>query len=374
MQTSTTFYIALAVILSILVAYFQYFYKVKSRSKLHYWLAYLKALSLFLLGLLLINPKTKNKKTEDIKPVLSVLVDNSLSTKHFKEEQRVANFIKNIKQHNNLNKKFDINFFTFGKNVDVLDSLSFKETQTDISKAIKSVNNLYKDNLGTVVLLSDGNQTIGNDYEFINSKKAVYPLVLGDTTQYQDLRISQLNVNKYSYLKNKFPVEVMLFYDGNENVSSVFTITQGGKKVFSEKVSFTKEKNTKTIIANLTSTKEGLQYYSANIARIKNEKNTKNNYKSFSVEVINEQTKVLLLSSILHPDLGALKKSIESNKQRKVDIQLIDRFKKSLSDYQLVIFYQPNASFKNAFQERKSNYFVISGTKTDWNFINSQKI
>lgn len=375
MQTLTTFYIAFAFILSVLVAYFQYFFKVKNKPKLHYWLAYLKAISLFLLGLLLINPKTKNTKTENIKPVLSVLVDNSLSTKHFEQEKRVTNFIELVKKHNKLNKKFDINFFSFGKAIDVLDSLTFNETQTNISKAIQSVNSLYKNNLGATILLSDGNQTFGNDYEFMNSEKAVFPVVLGDTTHYQDLRISQLNVNKYSYIKNKFPVEVLLFYDGNKDVSSVFTISKGGRKVFSKKVSFSKNNNTQTITANLTSNKEGIQYYSAGIGRIKNEKNTKNNYKNFSVEVINEQTKVLILSSILHPDLGALKKSIESNKQRKVDIRLTNKFKsKDVSDYQLVIFYQPNGSFKNAFQNRKSNYIVISGTKTDWNFINSLKI
>ena len=46
----------------------------------------------------------------------------------------------------------------------------------------------------------------------------------------------------------------------------------------------------------------------------------------FSVEVIDEQIKVLILTSILHPDLGVLKKAIESNKQRSATISLINDF------------------------------------------------
>lgn len=371
MQTSTLLYIVLALLLSVAIAFFQYFYKTKKAPKINVFLFCLRAFSLFLLGLLLINPKITSNLTENIKPVLSVLIDNSLSTKHFKEETAVKGIVEALKTDKKLQNKFDIDFFSFGKNVAVLDSLSFNDTQTDITKAIQSVNNLHKDKLGASILITDGNQTIGNDYEFVNSKKEIYPIVIGDTTQFQDLKIAQLNVNKYSYIKNKFPVELLLFYDGAQNVNSVVTISQGGKNVFSEKVSFSANQKTKTIVANLQATKEGLQYYNVSIRKIKNEKNTKNNYKSFAVEVIDEQTKVLVLSSVLHPDLGAIKKSIVSNKQRSVEVSLASKFKGNLKEYQLVIFYQPNASFKKWMQERKSNFILISGTRTDWRFLNT---
>ena len=329
---------------------------------------------MFLLGLLLINPKITTIQIENSKPVLSILVDNSNSTAFFKQEESVKNYIKEIKSNKPLNDKFAIKYFSFGNGITTLDSLTFTEPQTDISQAIQSVNELYKNNLGTTILLSDGNQTIGNDYEFINSKQAIHPLVIGDTTSYKDVRITQLNVNKYSYIKNKFPIEVLLNYEGNEAVNTRFSIFSGGKTVFTEKVSFSPENSSKTITANLQSTKEGLHYYTASVRKLENEKNTKNNNKNFSVEVIDEQTKVLILASVLHPDLGAFKKAIESNKQRKVDLFLVNKFKGQLKDYQLVIFYQPNQNFKNYFQEQKSDYLLISGLKTDWNYLNSLQL
>ncbi|WP_240614666.1 VWA domain-containing protein [Polaribacter filamentus] len=192
-----------------------------------------------------------------------------------------------------------------------------------------------------------------------------------------DLKIAQLNVNKYSYLQNKFPVEVILNFEGTETINTQFSIFNDGKTVYRENVSFSSDKKSATITANLTSTKEGLQYYTASINTLKNEKNTKNNSEIFSVEVINEQTKVLILSSVLHPDIGALKKSIESNKQRSVDVLLVDKFKGNIQDYQLVIFYQLNNKFTSIISELKqqnSNYLLISGADTDWNFINKQQL
>ena len=374
METTTLLYIILALLLSISVAFFQYFFKNKDKRKVNILLFALKTFSLFLLGLLLINPKITAIETENIKPILSVLVDNSSSTAFFQQEESVENYIEEIKSNKSLNEKFDVNYFTFGEKTNVLDSLSYNQPQTDISQAIQSVNELYKNNFGTTILLSDGNQTIGSDYEFINSKQAINPLVIGDTTSYKDVRITQLNVNKYSYIKNKFPVEVLLNYEGNETVNTRFSIYSGGKTVFTEKVSFSPENNSQTITANLQSTKEGLQYYTASVRKLSNEKNTKNNTKNFSVEVINEQTKVLILTSVLHPDLGAFKKSIESNKQRKVDLFLVNKFKGQLKDYQLVVFYQPNQNFKKYFSKQKSNYLLVSGLKTSWNYLNSLQL
>ncbi len=374
METSTLIYIVLAVLVSIAIAFFQYFYKVKRNPKINILLFTLKALSLFLLCLLFINPKVEILEKENIKPVLSVLVDNSISTKFFNEEEKVTSILKEIQENNNIQEKFNVEFFSFGNTTKVLDSLSFSETQTDISQAIEAVTELNKDRINTTILISDGNQTQGNDYEYLTIKNKVYPIVIGDTTQYQDIQISQLNVNNYSYIKNKFPVETLLYYQGKSTINANFSITNNGRKVFSKSLQFSPSNPTQTVSTNLVSNEKGLQYYRASISEISNEKNTKNNSKSFSVEVIDEQTKVLLISSFLHPDLGAIKKSIESNKQRKVDITLINDKDINFSDYQFYVLYQPNSYFKKIFENINSNYLLISGTKTDWSFLNSQQL
>lgn len=370
MNSTTVLFIVLVALLSVAIAFFQYFFKVKKSPKIHILLFALKALSLFLLGLLLINPKIKVQETENIKPVLSVLIDNSLSTKFFKEEKQAEEALLKVKNNAELQDKFDVAYFSFGNEINVLDSLTFTEPHTNISKALKAVNELNKDKNSAVILLTDGNQTQGNDYEFLSTKNKIYPVVLGDTTKYQDLQIAQLNVNKYSYLDNKFPVEAMLLYEGDDTVTSTFSISHKGKRVFSKKVSFSPNTPTQTITTNLLSSVKGVQYYTASLSKLSNEKNAKNNTKNFSVEVFDEQTKVLLLSSFLHPDLGALKRAIETNKQRKVDIALLSD-KINFNAYQFYVLYQPTASFKDVFTKLNSNFLVITGVQTDWSFLNT---
>ncbi|MFY9244103.1 MAG: VWA domain-containing protein [Polaribacter sp.] len=377
MQTHFIVYAILALLLSLTVAYLQYYFRLKNKIKPTPILFVLKSLSLFLLLLLLINLKINETETTDIKPTLSLLVDNSNSISFFKESNNLQAFINELENNNELKTKFYFKKFSFGNSLKVIDTLSFKDTQTNISNAIIGINELQKNKISPIILLTDGNQTIGQDYEFVSSKQPIYPVVFGDTTKYTDAKIAQLNVNKYSYIKNKFPVEIILNFEGNESVSTQLNIFSEGKSVFRKNVDFSGTKKSATVIANLTSNKEGLHFYTASISKIVNEKNIRNNTKSFSVEVIDEQTKVLVITSVLHPDLGALKKSIESNKQRSVEIYNVDDFKGQLNDYQLTILYQPNNKFDKIIaqiNQENSNCFFISGVNTDWNFINEKQL
>ena len=310
------------------------------------------------------------------KPALSVLVDNSESVRYFEEDSLVNSFVDNLKANQNLNSKFDINYYSFGTELKLNDSLDYSEVQTNIYDGLQTIGNLNKQKENPVILISDGNQTVGNDYEYANIQKPIYSLVIGDTLQYEDLSITQLNVNRYSFLNNQFPVEAILFYEGDQKVNARFTIEKNGRIVYRKQVNFDPEKRTQTVQTNLKSEQEGVNFYTAKIQVLQDEKNTINNSKNFSVEVIDKQSQVLILSSIYHPDLGALKKSIERDQQRKVTINLIDS-NFQIKDYQLVILYQPNQQFKSvvdAIQKDKINYFLISGAQTDWNFINNNNL
>lgn len=339
------------------------------------YLFILRSFVFFLLFLLLINPSIEKTELINEKPTLSVLIDNSESTKHFSQDDLVKSTINELKSNTGLNSKFQLNYYQFGDNFKLLDSLDFKDRQTDIYNPLKSIDEIGGNN-NAVILISDGNQTLGNDYEYVNVNSPVYPLVVGDTLQYEDLSISQLNVNRFSYLNNQFPIEAILFYDGDNEINSRFTIEKKGRVVFRKNIKFSPENKTQTVEVNLKSEAEGVNFYTAKLEPISNEKNRLNNSKKFSVEVIDKQSQILILSSIYHPDLGALKKSIERDQQRKATIKIIDDIFE-LNDFQLVILYQPNLQFKSLVDkilDKKMNYFLITGSKTDWDFINNQAL
>jgi hypothetical protein len=84
---------------------------------------------------------------------------------------------------------------------------------------------------------------------------------------------------------------------------------------------------------------------------------------------------VALISSTSHPDLGAIKRSIESNVQRKVTILNPNQIK-LLTDYNVLILYQPTVAFKNIFElnaKAKINTWIITGNDTDFNFLNQNQ-
>ena len=189
METTTLLYTVFALLLSVLIAYFQYFHKNTKKAKENVLLFVLRTLSLFLLGLLLINPTIKKQEIENIKPFLSILVDNSQSTRYFQQENIVQHTLQKVKRSTRINEKFNVQLFSFGTSLNILDSLSFNEQYTNISDALNSVNELYKNDVGAILMLTDGNQTMGNDYDFTHSKQRVFPIVLGDTTQYKDLKV-----------------------------------------------------------------------------------------------------------------------------------------------------------------------------------------
>ncbi len=337
--------------------------------------SFLRFITLFSVFLLLINPKFEHVTLSTEKPNLVLAIDNSSSIKHLNQNENVLNILDKLSQNDELNSKFNISKYIFGEQLRLSDSIQFSEKQTNISNAFNQLAQIYKDTNTATILISDGNQTYGNDYEFITSKykNPIYPVILGDTITHTDLKIKQLNVNKYAYLKNRFPIEAIITYNGNNNINSRFVVTSGNTTVYSEAVNFTKNKNSKTMNFALPASRVGVSSLKATILPVENEKNIINNSKNFAVEVIDQKTKIAIVTDFPHPDLGALKKSIESNEQRSVTLINPNKIISQINDFQLIIINQPNSKFNNLFDtlnKENKNRFIIIGTKTDLSFIN----
>lgn len=373
MTTSTILLLLLSVIIAAGLSFYQYLYKVKNQSKLYWFLAFLRFISLFSIFLLLINPIISRKITEIKKTPLPIVVDNSKSISELKATKEASELYKRISENKQILEKYDVQIFSFDNEFKSLEQLDFQGNQSHIDGVAKNLKQLYRNTNYPVVLFTDGNQTMGNDYVFsFQENTRVFPIVLGDTTTVLDLKINQINVNKYAFLKNKFPVEVFLQYNGNETITSSFSIQSGNQTVYKQTVTFSKDKKAQSITVLLNADKVGIAKYKAVISSNTKEKNTSNNAKNFAVEVIDQRSEIALISAINHPDLGALKRSIEINQQRKVTILKPNEIK-SLQNYNVLILYQPNAAFKSLFEQNKTaqiNTFIITGTATDFGFLN----
>ena len=373
MTTSTILLLLLSVIIAAGLSFYQYLYKVKNQSKLYWFLAFLRFISLFSIFLLLINPIISRKITEIKKTPLPIVVDNSKSISELKATKAASELYQKIADNKAISEKYDVQLFSFDDEFQSLEQLDFKGNQSHIDGVAKNLKQLYRNTNYPVVLFTDGNQTMGNDYVFsFQENTSVLPVVLGDTTTVFDLKINQINVNKYAFLKNKFPVEVFLQYNGNQSISTTFSIQNGNQTIHKQIVAFSKDKRAQSISVLLNADKVGIAKYKAVISSNIKEKNTVNNTKNFAVEIIDQRSEIALVSAINHPDLGALKRSIETNQQRKVSILKPEEIN-SLQNYNILILYQPTTSFKAIFEQNKVaqiNTFIITGTATDFNFLN----
>tara|TARA_R110001606_G_scaffold92943_4_gene206363 strand:+ start:2625 stop:4652 length:2028 start_codon:yes stop_codon:yes gene_type:complete len=377
MESKTILYIILAAIVALGIVVFQYIYKQKAKSKIYLLLAFLRFVGIFGLLLLLINPQFAQKTYTLEKPNLVILADNSTSVTEKGEE--LKEIISKIKASKEISNRFKIADYKFGSDLNILDSLSFQAKNTNIYKSLSSLKDVYAREQMVALVLSDGNQTIGEDYSYfkIDRNNTIYSMVLGDTTKYKDISVGPIQTNKYAFLKNKFPLETYVSYQGNTPVSVSVSLKMNGKIVHKENLKLNADVNFKTIAIQIDANSVGIKNLEVEVSQLVEERNVKNNRRASSIEVIDEKTKIALISDILHPDLGALKKAIESNEQREVSILKSSASNSVLEDVDLFIFYQPTAKFKQSFDFAKSknaNTFIITGSQTDYTFINKLSV
>jgi hypothetical protein len=376
MTSNTIILILLSAFVAFGLSYFQYFFKAKNHSKINWFLAFLRFCSIFGILLLLLNPRIASKSYETIKPSLPIIVDNSSSVKELNASKDALEVYQKLIASKALQDKFAIQSYGFSTEMESMEAFDFKGSQTKLFEVGKNLKSVYKNASFPTVLLTDGNQTVGNDYVYsFDSSKAVYPVVLGDTTTVMDLKISQLNVNKYAFLKNKFPVEVFLSYSGTKPLTAKFSISKGNSILNTQNVTFTPNQRSQRVNVLLPAEAVGVQVYQVKIASSLEEKNAYNNTKNFAIEVIDQKSEIALISTFNHPDVGMLKRSLETNIQRKVTIVNPNQIN-TLQDYNVLILYQPTSEFKSVFDKNKSanlNTFIITGTQTDFAFLNQQQ-
>ncbi|MFD2098658.1 VWA domain-containing protein [Flagellimonas iocasae] len=375
MEFRTVLLIFLAAITALTVVFYQYFYRNPRKGSLKIVLAALRFITLFCVLLLLINPKFINRDYYLEKANLVVLVDDSSSMQDAQAETPVPQLVNQLTSNEGLNERFSIHQYAFGTNLQVADSLHFDQRNTDISSALSTVNEIFVNGTNTVVLFSDGNQTLGRDYEYINlgSNLSVNPVVVGDTTAYEDISVGLVNTNTYAFLRNQFPVEATILYRGSRPVSKTVSISLDGTRVFQQRLNFDASKNSQTLNTLIEAKSVGVKTLKIEVEPLENEKNRVNNSKETAIEVIDEKTNVVIVSDILHPDIGALKKSIEANEQRSVSVIKPNTTASSLEEADILILYQPTRNFRGVYDyvaNSGKSIFTITGSKTDWNFLN----
>ena len=251
-----------------------------------------------------------------------------------------------------LQEKFSIHPYTFSREVQPLDSVAFQGKWTDIFNGLQTIKETFANTYNAVVLITDGNQTYGRDYQYfdLNDKSVLNTIVVGDTTSYQDVAVGIVNSNRYVFLENQFPLEVQTIYSGESEDEVEARIFLDGQIVHRETLEFSPTKRSLTINTTIKAKSTGIKTIRIVLEELEGEKNTRNNRKEIAIEVIDERTVVGVVSSFKHPDIGALKKAIESNEQRQVVFLSPNAPVEEMEKADVFVLYQPNSQFENVYE------------------------
>ena len=340
----------------------------KLSRKVNVALFLLRFTAVSLLAFLLLSPYL-NRKTKILeKPIVVVGLDNSKSmiltadSSYFKTNFK--NDLKNLLAE--LKTDYQTDLYLFGDNIKTNKDFDFKDNYSDYSRFLRFVKNDYRGlNVGAVVMLGDGiyNRGISPEYIAESFTWPVYSVAYGDTNTYSDLKVNNVRFNDIVYLNANFPVEVNITAKKLKGKNAVIKIEAFGKKIFEKRFLINNTRFEKTFSTLIKAEKKGKHRVKITLTTFDNEFSKQNNKKNIYVEVLDSEKKVLIVAAAPHPDISAIRSSLENYKNYKVDIVYENNIDKSPDNYNLVILNQsPSKKYHNSSfwkQLQKSNVPVL---------------
>tara|TARA_R110000782_G_scaffold1119_2_gene4187 strand:- start:45814 stop:47901 length:2088 start_codon:yes stop_codon:yes gene_type:complete len=335
-------------------------------------------LAVSIIAFLLLSPfiKTIFNKTE--KPIIIFAQDNSNSLLIHQDSAFYANnYLKELNAlKEKLEKDYEVKSFTFGEKVKEEGTIDFAEKTTNIAELFEAVETkFYNRNIGALILSSDGiyNEGFNPVYSAENTNYPIYTIALGDTTIQPDIVLKEAIANKITFLNNKFPIEILGLAQSCKGEKTTLSVSHKNKVVFTKTYDITKNNQLieETII--LEAKEKGVQHYTISFSALANEVSTKNNSKDVYIDVLDGRQHILLLAHAPHPDLKALKTSIEANENYEVSTTYFDDFDGNFEPYNLVVLHQfPTYSpvWLRKISEKNLSVLYILGNQSNTNAFN----
>ena len=313
---------------------------------IEYLLLALRFLSLFTICFLLLGPLFKLISHKSEKPIVVLAVDNSQSIVNNKDSAFYRGpFLDELNQlKKKIANQYQLEFVTVGSKQTPNGKTSFDEKLSNLSEAINSIqNNYYNLNLAALILASDGLYNQGSNplYAANALKCNIYTVALGDTIQRRDVLIKNVRYNQLVYEGNAFEVQLELkaFFCKNENLT--LSVLEDGKLIDKKSISVNENSWFTSLPVNMPAAKEGLHTYSFKIQNLKDELNFINNQTQIQVNVIKAKQKIVLLALSPHPDIAAMRKSLEANPNYEVHFSLLDNYNNEwMNEASLFILHQ----------------------------------
>jgi hypothetical protein len=339
-------------------------------------------LSVFLISFLLLSPLIRQRVKNVEKPVIIIGSDNSQSlalgedSLYYRKTYPgvIAGFVSRLE------KKFDVQTFTFGEKARDGFESGFTDKITNISSFFSEIENRFAGrNVGAVILATDGiyNQGLNPLYASRNISWPVYTVVMGDTIQKRDILIRKVTYNREAFLGDRFPVEIMIEALKCNGEAATVRIMKGGELISEIPLRVSGDRYLRKVSTQLEAKDKGTQHYTVTVSPVNGEFTNINNRHDIFVEVLDERQKIAILYDAPHPDISALTQAMESGIRFEVHESEFSKFTDAPDKYDLVILYQiPSQSSivpLDRFMQSKTSLLFVLGSRSDLFTFNNLK-
>ena len=344
----------------------------------HWTLFGIRFLLASLACLLLLEPYLRQLTRHIEEPSWVIALDNSLSVSEGgnTEPQQLQQTLARLQQQ--LDEKGQVEIRTLTGELPQPDSLKFTAQATDLSQLLMGIRSDFENrNLAGVVLLTDGIYNQGMSPAYVPYPFPVHTLGLGDTLPKNDINLKNLYYNKIAYQGNQFRVRAELTQNGYQGQPVTLTVRKGGKVLQQKQLRFPQGASLLEEEVVLDADEAGLQHYVFEVSGAQDEYTQSNNSRHAYIEIIEGREKILIVANSPHPDITALRRSIEKNQNYQTFLYI-----PGISDYQeedwgLVILHGLPSSrsiprLDEILKKTKARWYIVS-QQTDLRLLNQQQ-
>lgn len=336
-------------------------------------MALLRGLSISLIAFLLLAPMTKLTSKKSDKPLIFFAIDNSESIVNGEDSAFYRNdYITELNQlMDAFGDQYEKNVVFIGEKNDYQQQgeksvyPDFTDKSSNLSSIFDDISKLYAHrNVGAMVLLSDGIYNTGSNpyYKAETAEFPIFTVGLGNPESQTDLLISRVIHNRQSYQGNYFPVEIKIAAHQLAGKDATLTVYKKDKELFSKQIRIPSNSYFESIQMSIEASEKGMQHYRVTLSEVDGEVSYKNNTTSFFVEVVDTREKIALLYHAPHPDIAAVRNSLEKIDKYQLDVFPFQEFKGNSEEYSLLILHQVPALSKNT--QASLNQIIKSGIST----------
>ncbi len=383
------YFIALCLLLGIFYALSLYFRNKKWKDHKSYVptiLGVLRTIAVAWIAYFLLVPILERFKQRTQQAIVVIASDASSSISEAMDSTSLATYQSSLKQlKNDLGADFKVETFQFGETIRVTESDTLDGMSTDISKAFEYIEEQYNDqHIGAILMATDGIFNEGRNPLYVaNDLSApLYPIALGDTTIKKDIVIKNLLYNKIAYLGDKHEIQADIQATNVIGAKSTVTLYKvvGGKRTRIDEQSVSIKSNDffKTLLFKVSADAAGAMQYVVTVSGVANELSTSNNAKTAYIDVIDARQEIFIIANAPHPDIHALRKALELNKNYKIS-QYIAGEDIPIAKADVTLFHNlpsPEHNIDNllsTLNKNKKSRIYITGPQTDLKSFNGKR-